>query len=59
MLRPNQAKARIKSKLRKNKEQSKEKSAFLDRLDRWLEPHLNQVFFFSLFFTISFGGLAV
>jgi hypothetical protein len=40
----------------KSKEPQKEMSPFLDRVDLWLEPHLNQVFYFSLFLTLLVGA---
>jgi hypothetical protein len=39
----------------KSKEQVKDKSSFVDRIDHWLEPHLNLVFYFALFLTILVG----
>jgi hypothetical protein len=40
----------------KSKEQPKEKPSFLDQVDKWLEPHLNQVFYFALLLTLLVGG---
>jgi hypothetical protein len=39
----------------KTKEQMKDKSSYVDRIDQWLEPHLNLVFYFSLFLTLLVG----
>ncbi len=39
----------------KSKEQMKDKSSFMDKIDQWLEPHLNPVFYFSLFLTLLVG----
>jgi hypothetical protein len=39
----------------KGKEKQKDRAPFLDRVDKWLEPHLNQVFYFSLFLTLLVG----
>jgi hypothetical protein len=39
----------------KSKEQMKDKSSFMDKIDHWLEPHLNPVFYFSLFLTLLVG----
>jgi hypothetical protein len=39
----------------KTKEQMNDKSSYVDRIDQWLEPHLNLVFYFSLFLTLLVG----
>jgi hypothetical protein len=51
-----QAQKKSPAKPSKSKEQQKEKSPFLDQADKWLEPHLNQVFYFSLFLTLLVGA---
>ena len=40
----------------KNQQQPKNQYGFTDKVDQWLEPRLNLVFYISLFFTVLFGA---